>query len=90
VAILVNRPFGSGTLFRSASTRGKTLPPWAAEYGIDSWGKYFLKFILSHGEVTAVIPASGNPVNIRDNVGAALGPMPDAATRRRMLEYWQG
>lgn len=89
VAILVNRPFGSGTLFRSASSRGKTLPPWAAEYDIDSWGKYFLKFILSHEEVTAAIPASGNPVNIRDNVGAASGQMPDAVTRRRMLEYWQ-
>lgn len=89
VAVLVNRPFGSGSLFRSASSRGKTLPEWAGDYGIDSWGKYFLKFILSHEEVTAVIPASGNPVNIRDNVGAAVGPMPEAAARRRMLEYWQ-
>lgn len=88
VALLVNRPFGSGTLFRSASSRGKTLPPWAADYGIDTWGKYFLKFILSHEAVTAVIPATGNPNNVRDNLGAARGPMPDAAARRRMLAYW--
>lgn len=88
VALLVNRPFGSGTLFRSASSRGKTLPPWAADYGIDTWGKYFLKFILSHEAVTAVIPATGNPNNVRDNLGAARGPMPDAAGRRRMLAHW--
>jgi hypothetical protein len=37
------------------------LPPWAADYGIDSWGKYFLKFILSHESVTAVIPTAENP-----------------------------
>lgn len=88
VALLVNRPFGSGTLFRSASSRGKTLPPWAADYGIDTWGKYFLKFILSHEAVTAVIPATGNPTNVRDNLGAARGAIPDAATRQRMLAYW--
>lgn len=88
VAILVNRPFGSGTLFRSASSRGKVLPPWAADHGIDTWGKYFLKFILSHEAVTAVIPASGNPDNVRDNLGAGRGPIPDDSTRRRMLEYW--
>ena len=90
VALLVNRPFGSGSLFREASSRGKTLPPWAGEYGIDSWGKFFLKFILSQEAVTAVIPASGNPVNIRDNLGAATGPIPDAGTRRRMLDHWRG
>lgn len=89
VAVLVNRPFGSGGLFREASARGKTLPPWAGEYGIDTWAKYFLKFILSHEEVTAVIPATGNPVNVRDNLGAARGPLPDSAARRRMLEYWR-
>ncbi len=89
VAILVNRPFGSGALFRRARERGKELPAWAAEYGIDTWGKYFLKFILSHEAVTAVIPATGNPVNVADNVGAARGPIPDAAMRRRMAEYWE-
>lgn len=88
VAVLVNRPFGSGTLFRSARSRGKTLPPWASNYGIDTWGKYFLKFILSHEAVTAVIPATGNPDNVRDNLGAARGSLPDASARRRMLEYW--
>lgn len=89
VALLVNRPFGSGALFRQVSSRGKTLPPWAADYGMDSWGKYFLKFILSHEPVTAVIPATGNPNNVRDNLGAATGHLPDAAARRRMLAYWQ-
>lgn len=89
IAILVNRPFGSGALFRRARDRNMALPAWAAEYGIDSWAKYFLKFILSHEPVTAVIPATGNPVNVADNLGAARGPLPDAALRRRMREYWE-
>jgi aryl-alcohol dehydrogenase-like predicted oxidoreductase len=89
VAVLVNRPFGSGTLFRQATARGKTLPPWAAELGITSWAQYFLKFIVSHPAVTAAIPATSNPVNLRDNMGAATGELPDAAARRRMLEFWR-
>jgi len=89
VAVLVNRPFGSGSLFRIASQRGKTIPPWAGELGITSWAQYFLKYIVSHPAITAAIPATGNPVNLRDNMGAGMGEMPDAATRQRMLEYWR-
>src|SRR5690606_19102462 len=89
VAVLINRPFGSGSLFRIANQRGKTIPPWAAELGIDTWGKYFLKYIVSHPAVTAAIPATGNPVNLRDNMGAGVGELPDAATRQRMLDYWR-
>lgn len=88
IAVLVNRPFGSGSLFRQAEERGKTLPPWATELGIESWAQYFLKFIVSHPAVTAAIPATGDPEHVRDNVGAARGELPDEATRQRMLEYW--
>lgn len=89
VAVLINRPFGSGSLFRLASQRQKVIPPWAEELGIDTWGKYFLKYIVSHPAVTAVIPATGNPRNLRDNMGAGVGELPDAATRRRMVAYWR-
>jgi aryl-alcohol dehydrogenase-like predicted oxidoreductase len=89
VGVLINRPFGSGALFRQATERGKTLPPWAGELGITSWAQYFLKFIVSHPAITAAIPATSNPVNLQDNMGAGVGELPDESTRRRMLEYWQ-
>lgn len=89
VAVLINRPFGSGALFRQASQSGKTIPEWAGEIGIDTWGKFFLKFVVSHPAVTAAIPATGNPVNLVDNMGAGVGPLPDEPMRRRMVAFWE-
>lgn len=89
IAVLINRPFGSASLFRRAAQRGKSLPPWAGELGIESWAQYFLKFIVSHPAVTAAIPSTGNPEHVRDNMGAAMGELPGASLRRRMLTYWQ-
>ena len=86
VAVIVNRPFADGGMFRRV--RGKGLPPWAAELGIASWAQYFLKWIVSHPAVTCVIPGTGNPAHMRDNLGAGLGAMPDAALRRRMAEHY--
>jgi diketogulonate reductase-like aldo/keto reductase len=87
VAVIVNRPFAEGALFRKV--KGKALPSWAAELGIASWAQYFLKWIVSHPAVTCAIPGTGRPEHMRDNVGAGLGPMPDAAQRRRMLEHFE-
>lgn len=89
IAVLVNRPFGSGALFRRVAAEGMTLPPWAAEIGVTSWAQFFLKFIVSHPAVTAAIPATSNPRNLRDNMGAGVGALPDAGLRRRMLEHWR-
>src|SRR3989441_4237947 len=86
VAVIINRPFAEGALFRR--TKGKALPPWAAELGIASWAQYFLKWIVSHAAVTCAIPGTGRPEHMRDNLAAAQGPLPDAATRRKMVEYF--
>jgi diketogulonate reductase-like aldo/keto reductase len=86
VAVIINRPFAEGALFRR--TQGRPLPPWAAELGIASWAQYFLKWIVSHPAVTCAIPGTGNPEHMRDNLAAGREPMPDAATRRKMLEYF--
>lgn len=86
VAVLVNRPFATGGMFRR--TRGKPLPPWAAELGIESWAQYFLKWIAGHPAVTCVIPATSKPAHMRDNAGAGLGAMPDAAARKQMSQYY--
>jgi diketogulonate reductase-like aldo/keto reductase len=86
VAVMVNRPFGGGGLFRHV--RGKSLPPWAAEFGCASWAQFFLKYIVSHPAVTCVIPATAEPAHLSDDLGAGYGRMPDIAERRRMAEYW--
>jgi len=86
VAVIINRPYAEGALFRRV--KGKPLPPWAAELGIASWAQYFLKWIVSHPAVTCAIPGTGNPKHMADNLGAGLGPLPDAATRKRMAEYF--
>ena len=87
VAVMINRPFATGSMFRR--TRGKPLPPWAAELGIASWAQYFLKWIVAHPAVTCAIPATSKPAHMRDNAGAGMGAMPDAAGRRRMQEYYR-
>lgn len=85
IAVLVNRPFQRGGLFDKV--RDKPLPPWAQELGIASWGQYFLKFAVSHPAVTCAIPATSKIKHMEDNMAAGYGPLPDAAARRRMIEY---
>ena len=85
VAVLVNRPFGQGSLFRRV--RGRSVPDWAkAELGIESWAQFFLKWIVAHPAVTCAIPGTGKPAHMRDNLAAGTGPLPDAAQRARMAE----
>jgi aryl-alcohol dehydrogenase-like predicted oxidoreductase len=87
VAVIVNRPFAEGALFRKV--KGKPLPPWAAELGVHSWAQYFLKWIVSHPAVTCAIPGTSRPDHMKDNLAAGQGPMPDAAARRRMAQYFE-
>lgn len=84
IAVLVNRPFMSGRLFRAVGDR--ELPEWAGEFA-DSWAQFFLKFIVSHPAVTCVIPATSDPAHMADNLAAGSGALPDAAARRRMIEF---
>jgi diketogulonate reductase-like aldo/keto reductase len=85
VAVLVMQPFETGALFRRV--RGKSLPDWAAGLEIASWAQYFLKWILGHPAVTCPIPASADPRHMADDLRAGIGPLPDEATRRKMVEY---
>ena len=86
IAVLINRPFAEGSLFRKA--RGKPLPEWAHEIGVKSWGQYFLKWIVSHPAVTCAIPGTAKPEHMLDNLGAARGPLPDEPMRRRMRAHF--
>jgi aryl-alcohol dehydrogenase-like predicted oxidoreductase len=84
VAVLVNRAFEDGNLFNQV--RAKALPTWAAEFGANSWAQIFLKFVLAHPAVTCVIPATGKVRNLLDNLGAAIGPLPDTKQRAQIIQ----
>ena len=85
IAVLINRPFQAGRLFRAVA--GRDLPDFARQFA-DSWGQFFLKFIISHPAVTCVIPATSKPHHMIDNLGAGFGNMPDQPMRARMAEYF--
>jgi aryl-alcohol dehydrogenase-like predicted oxidoreductase len=85
-AVLVNLPFGRNSLFRKAGNR--PLPDFAAEIGARSWAQLFLKFILGHPAITAVIPGTDKPEYVLDNLQAGRPAFPDPAMRRRMAQYW--
>ena len=85
IAVLANRPLAAGELF--GRVRGRSLPPWAKEIGCASWAQFFLKFSISHPAITCAIPATSKVEHLVDNMRAALGPLPDAATRERMARY---
>lgn len=81
-AVLVNQPFGGGGLLRKLL--GRKLPDWAGDIGCTSWAQILLKFLLANPAVTCVIPGTGKPEHMKDNVQAGLGIYPDAALLKRM------
>lgn len=81
VATLINRPYDKGGLFRAV--KGRELPAWAGEFA-DSWGQFFLKYLLAEPAVTCVIPGTSKPTHMADNLGAGRGRLPDAAEREKM------
>jgi|SoiMetStandDraft_2_1073263.scaffolds.fasta_scaffold00605_3 diketogulonate reductase-like aldo/keto reductase len=85
VAVLANRPFAEGGLFQRV--RAQAVPSWAAEFDCESWAQFFLKWILAHPAVTCAIPGTSRPQHMVDNLKAAMGKLPDAATRDRMAAH---
>ncbi len=85
LAVMINLPFGRERLF--AATRDRPLPDWAAEIGATSWAQVFLKYVLSHPSNPMPIPGMAQARYIDDNLGAARGPLPDAALRARMEQF---
>jgi diketogulonate reductase-like aldo/keto reductase len=85
IAVIVNRPFREGDLVRTIMR--KPLPAFAGEVGATSWAQLILKFIISHPAVTCVIPATTRVDHVRENVGAARDPLPDAAMRARIATH---
>ncbi|HWI15668.1 MAG TPA: aldo/keto reductase, partial [Burkholderiales bacterium] len=65
---------------------GRNVPEWAAEFDAHSWAQFFLKYVASHPAVTAITPATSRVQNVVDNMGGGIGRLPDAATRKKMIE----
>jgi aryl-alcohol dehydrogenase-like predicted oxidoreductase len=84
IAVLVYAPFGRTRLW--ARVKGRQVPEWAREFDASSWAQFFLKYVASHPAVTAITPATSRPENMADNMGGAMGRLPDEAMRKRMIE----
>lgn len=82
MAVLTNLPFGRGRVFDAFADTA--VPDWARELGIETWAQFALKWVVSHPAVTCAIPGTATLEYLRDNLGAAYGPMPDADLRARM------
>ena len=86
IATMINRPFQRGSLFRAS--KGNELPALAKEIDCNSWGQFYLKFILGHPAVTTIIPATSKPHHMTDNMQANFGRIPDKQQRAEMLRIF--
>ena len=57
---------------------------------INTWAKFFLKYIISYPPLTCVIPATSNPKKLLDNLSAGNGKLPYENLRKKMVEYFEG
>ncbi len=87
IAIIANRPYDGGDLITKLKSKKSPLPEWAAEIDCKTWAEFLLKFVVSHPAVTCAIPATGKVAHMNENMAARHGRMPDAATRKRMIQY---
>jgi len=85
-AVLTALPFGRSSVF--SAVRGKSLPPWANDFDATTWPQFFLKFLLGHEAVTAVIPGTTNPAHLADNISAGRGRFPDSGQRQAMIKFF--
>jgi aryl-alcohol dehydrogenase-like predicted oxidoreductase len=88
IAVLCYVPFGRSRLFSRVGDMA--VPDWAQEIGIDTWGKFFIKYSASHPAITCVTPATSKAKHMLDNIGAAYGELPDTAMRKKMEDLIDG
>jgi aryl-alcohol dehydrogenase-like predicted oxidoreductase len=85
IGVLAYLPFGRSRLWSRVS--GQELPDWAAEMGAESWAQFFIKYAAANPAVTTVTPATSKASHMLDNLGAAMGELPDAALQKRMADF---
>jgi len=84
IGVMVYVPFGRTRLWNRVE--GRDVPEFAADFDAGSWAQFFIKFVAAHPAVTVVTPATSRPHHMVDNLGGAMGRLPDEAQRRRMIE----
>lgn len=85
IGVIVNRPYQRGALIQRYS--GKPLPPFAVDLDAGTWPQLLLKFIISHPAVTCAIPATTRVPHVKENIAAAMGPLPDEGMRKAIADY---
>ncbi|MBT3045578.1 MAG: aldo/keto reductase [Candidatus Thiodiazotropha sp.] len=82
IAVIANRPFARGDLFRMV--KDKPMPNWVDEFDCNSWAQFFLKYVVSHPALTCAIPATSKVHHMLDNMSAGFGRLPDSGMRKEM------
>ena len=86
VAVMINRAFGGGRIFKAVGDR--PLPDWAKDFGCESWAQFLLKYAIGHPAATLAIPGMTKLHHVDDNFGAAQGRLPTAEERQRQESFY--
>lgn len=84
LAIIGNVPFAQGALF--SAVKGIELPDFAKDFS-HSWGSFFLKYIISHPQITSSIPGTTKPQHAIDNMHAGMGRLPSLSERKKQEAF---
>jgi diketogulonate reductase-like aldo/keto reductase len=85
--VLINMAMEKGRLHKVV--QGRALPDFAREFGAVNWAQFFIKYVISHPDVTCCLTATSNPTHAAENIGALRGPLPDRAMRERMVKHME-
>lgn len=85
LGVMVNRPFRRAQLFNQFAHH--PLPEWVNDFDCHNWAQFFLKFVISHPDVTCAIPATSQLAHLHENMGAMHGELPDQRMRNKMTDY---
>ena len=92
IAVMVAEPLGGrfapGARSLMDQVANRKLPSWAVEIDVASWSQFFLKYVISHPDVTCAIPGSTKLEHLEDNQMGGRGRIPNAALRKRMEAFW--
>jgi diketogulonate reductase-like aldo/keto reductase len=80
-------PFEKVRLFKVVE--GRELPSFSSEIGATTWAAFFLKWVISHPNVTCALPSTSNPAHAVENIAALRGLLPDREMRARMVSYME-
>ena len=86
VAVIVNQPFETGGMFRRV--RGRRAAGLGGRIRLRELGAAFPEILMADPAVTCVIPATGKPEHMADNLKAGFGRLPDAGQREQIRQLW--